>query len=107
MSRSIRVAAIQLEAHDRADFARRVDAIITNVRTAAADADLVVLPEGTIPAYVLGSAPLDWSPIDAALEQLREIARSTRTVVVAGAAARVDGTVRNSAIVVESDGSVA
>jgi len=107
VSRSIRVAAVQLEAHDRADFARRVDAIVTAVCDAAADADLVVLPEGSLPAYVLGSAPLDWAPVDAAVERLREIARTTSTVIVAGAAARADGTVRNSAIVVDSDGSIA
>ncbi|MBV9263508.1 MAG: carbon-nitrogen hydrolase family protein [Candidatus Eremiobacteraeota bacterium] len=107
MSRSIRVAAVQLEAHDRADFADRVDAILTSVRAVAGDADLVVLPEGSFPAYVLGSAPLDWAPIEAAVERLREIARATSTVVVAGAAARADRTVRNSAIVLDSDGSIA
>lgn len=107
MSRSIRVAAIQLEAQDRTEFADRVDAILTSVRAAAEDADLVVLPEASIPAYVLGSAPLDWASVDSAIERLREIARATSTVVVAGAAARADGTVRNSAVVLDNDGSVA
>ncbi len=107
VSAFVRVAAIQLQAHDRHDFPRRYDDILENVRIAATQADLVVLPEGTIPAYVLGAAPLDWKAMETALERLREIARSTSTIVVAGAAASVDGRVRNSAVVVDRDGSIA
>jgi predicted amidohydrolase len=66
-----------------------------------------VLPEATFPAYVLGSAPLDEAAIEQALHRLREIARKTATVIVAGAAAPSESGVRNTAFVIDADGSVA
>jgi predicted amidohydrolase len=103
----IRIAAMQLEAHDRSDFPRSLDGIIAATRAAAAHADLVVLPEATFPAYVLGEASVDGSAVDAALERLREIAVATRTVVVAGAVTQAGGTLRNGAVVIDADGSPA
>ncbi len=107
MSRTIRVAAVQLQAHDREDFARSLDAIVATARSAAREADLVVLPEATFPAYVLGDARVDDAAIGGALDFLREIARETRTVIVAGAALRGERGLRNSAVVIDADGSIA
>lgn len=98
---------MQLRAHDRSDFAHVLDGIIDAVRDAAAHADLVVLPEGTFPAYVLGEATVDGTAIAAALERLREIAIATRTVMVAGAVTQAGGILRNGAIVIDADGSAA
>jgi predicted amidohydrolase len=103
----IRIAAMQLQAHDRSDFARSLDGIIDAVRAAAASADLVVLPEATFPAYVLGEASVDGAAVAQALERLREIAAATRTVVVAGAVTQAGGILRNAAIVIDADGSSA
>jgi predicted amidohydrolase len=103
----IRIAAMQLQAHDRSDFARSLDGILDAVRAAAANADLVVLPEATFPAYVLGEASVDGDAVAEALERLREIAAATRTVVVAGAATQAGGILRNGAIVIDADGSPA
>ncbi len=105
MSRSIRVAALQLRATDRSDFPRSLDCTLSAVREAASEADLLVLPEATFPAYVLGDEPFDASGIAHALRTLSEIARSARTVIVAGVAAVSDGALRNRAAVIDTDGS--
>jgi len=107
MARSIRAAAVQLRAHDRADFRASLDRIVDAVRAAAATADLVVLPEGTLPGYVLGYAPIDEREIAGAIDRLREVATRSRTVIVAGAAVAAQGGVRNSALVIDADGALA
>ena len=107
MARSIRAAAVQLRAHDRADFRASLDRIVDAVRAAAATADLVVLPEGTLPGYVLGDAPIDEREIAGAIDRLREVATRSRTVIVAGAAVAAQGGVRNSALVIDADGALA
>ncbi|MGC1381596.1 MAG: carbon-nitrogen hydrolase family protein [Candidatus Baltobacteraceae bacterium] len=107
MNRSIRVAAVQLLAHDRTDFALRLDEIVARVDDAARRADLLVLPEGTFPAYVLGAAPLDAVAVASALERLREVAVATRTVIVAGAAIAEGSTLKNGAIAIDADGRIA
>jgi predicted amidohydrolase len=107
MNASIRVAALQLQAHNRNDFRGATERIVAAVRSAAENADLIVLPEATFPAYVLGHAPLDKDAVDAALGHLREIAVETQSVIVAGAAASTDAGIYNAAFVVDADGSVA
>jgi predicted amidohydrolase len=107
MNASIRVAALQLQAHNRSDFRGATERIVAAVRRAAENADLVVLPEATFPAYVLGHTRLDEGAIDAALRHLREVAVETQSVIVAGAAASTDGAIYNAAFVVDADGSVA
>src|SRR5580692_12740888 len=107
MARSIRVAAVQLRAHDREDFARSLDAIVASATQASKSADLVVLPEGSFPSYVLGDARIDDAAVDGALGRLRTLARETGTVIVAGVAWRSGKRLLNSAIVVDADGSVA
>ncbi|MGA8097656.1 MAG: hypothetical protein WB810_03235, partial [Candidatus Cybelea sp.] len=58
MIASVRAAAVQLRAHDRDDFPLTLDRIIEAASEAASRADLVVLPESTFPAYVLGGSRL-------------------------------------------------
>lgn len=107
MSQSIRVAAIQLRAHDRGAFPRALDGLVEATRRAAGAADLVVLPEGTLPAYVLGAAAVEEAAIDDALARLQAIAASSKTVVVCGGAATAGTQVRNAAYVIDADGSLA
>jgi predicted amidohydrolase len=107
MSKSIRVAAVQLRAHDRADFARSLEPIVAATRSAAQHAELVVLPEATFPGYVLGDAEIDDAAVGRALEQLSDVARATRAVIVVGAAARSGKSIRNTAVAIDADGSIA
>ncbi len=103
----VRVAALQLRAHDRSQFADSVRGAVAAVREAAATADLVVLPEATFPAYVLGRSPLQTGAIEQAVERFCEIAATTRTVIVLGAAVAAEGRIRNAALVIDADGSLA
>ncbi|HKU66397.1 MAG TPA: carbon-nitrogen hydrolase family protein, partial [Candidatus Baltobacteraceae bacterium] len=104
----IHAAAVQLRAHSRASFAAAWPAITQHVEAAAASgAGIVVLPEGTLPAYVLGYDRYEPSEIEAALEQCAAIARRYGVVLVAGAARREGDRVFNSAVVIERDGSIA
>jgi predicted amidohydrolase len=108
MIASVRAAAVQLRAHDRDDFPLTLDRIIETASEAASRADLVVLPESTFPAYVLGGAPLaEESAIARAIDRLRDLALATHTVIVTGAAASTDGGLRNGAFVIDADGSLA
>jgi len=108
MIRSIRVAAVQLRAHDRRDFARALDEIVGAAREASTGAELVVLPEATFPAYVLGdNSPADDAAIDAAIARLSALARETSTVIVAGVALRTGGALHNAALAIDRDGNIA
>jgi predicted amidohydrolase len=108
MTRSVRVSALQLRAHDRSDFTRVRDEIVAAVREASNGAELVVLPEGTFPAYVLGNANRDDDgSVTAGLDMLSRLAHDTSTVIVVGAAMRVRGALRNAALVIDRDGSLA
>jgi predicted amidohydrolase len=107
MIRRIRVAAIQLRAHNRDDFSSTLETIVASTREAAYNADLIVLPEGTCPAYVLGPAPVEEKAIARALDRLREVAAATQTVIVVGAADVRDGVTRNAAFAIDADGSLA
>jgi predicted amidohydrolase len=107
MIRTIRAAALQLQAHDRDDFLTSLDSIVNWVSEAASAADLVVLPEATFPAYVLGEKPLEKAAIARALDRLCSVAAATHAVIVVGAADVRDGVARNAAFVIDADGSVA
>lgn len=109
MRRSVRVAVVQLLAHDRADFARLGDRIVDAVADAANGAEMVVLPEGTLPAYVLGNPTTrdDESLVAAAIERLQNLARQTSTVIVAGAAMRQGSALHNAAVTIDRNGSLA
>lgn len=106
--RRISVAAIQLLAHDRPALGSAWPRIVQQIRAAAAaGAQLAVLPEGTLPAYVLGREPFDASEISAMLAECAALAGKLRLVLVVGAARVHEGRVYNSAIVYDADGSVA
>lgn len=107
MNRSISVAAVQLEARDRRNFRGALDGILDVVARESRGVELLVLPEGTIPGYVLGPEPLDAGEIESAIAELARIARENHTVVVVGAAITEDGTLRNGAVVIDADGSLA
>jgi predicted amidohydrolase len=104
----ITAAAVQVRAHNRPSLAQMWPAIARRAREAAANgAKLIVLPEGTLPAYVLGYTTFEESEIAAALEECRAIAREHSAVMVVGAARRDGERVFNSALVIDADGSVA
>ncbi|HEY3674672.1 MAG TPA: carbon-nitrogen hydrolase family protein [Candidatus Tumulicola sp.] len=107
MSRPIRVAAVQLRAHARADFESSIDPIVHGVAGAAAHADLVVLPEGTLPAYVLEGDDVDDAAISTALSRLARLAERHRCVIVVGAAQRCGDALRNAGVVIDIDGRIA
>lgn len=105
--RELRVAAVQLRAHDRARFDDVFAAIETRVARVAADADLVVLPEGTIPAYVLGDDYTDDARVERALAALSSLAERHRAVIVVGAAVTDGGRRYNAGVVIDRDGTIA
>jgi N-carbamoylputrescine amidase len=108
MKRTLTVAAVQLPAHDREEFDDIWAAIRVRIADAAGnDADIIVLPEGTIPAYVLGDRPLDAEQIDRAVAVLRDDARRLRVLVVCGLGRTHASFQYNSAIVVDTNGDVA
>lgn len=108
MARTVKAAAIQLAAHSRASFGGAWSAIAERIgEAAAAGVQLAVLPEGTLPAYVLGYERYEASEIETALRECADLARRHRIVLVAGAARRDGDRVFNSALVIDSDGSIA
>lgn len=108
MARTLVAAAVQLAAHSRASFSRAWTDAAQRVETAAAaGAQLIVLPEGTMPSYVLGYGRYEDRETESALEQCREIARKHGIVLVVGAARRAGDRVYNSALAIDRDGSIA
>lgn len=108
MRRTISVASLQMNAHDRDAFESVWPHIIERIGLAAASgAQLVVLPEGTVPGYVIGNAPLDSSITERALNDICDLAQRAKIVIVYGTARFNEGLLYNSASVVDSDGSVA
>ena len=103
-SRPTPVAAVQMRAHDRTVFSSRWPELLTQIAAAAAGARLVVVPEGTVPAYVIGAQPVDPQQLeDAAADVIRIAAASGATIVFGGARAVEDG-IANAAYVVTGDG---
>ena len=107
MGRSLRIAALQMRAHDRDSFAHERATMLDAIGAAARGCDLLVLPEGTLPAYVLGEAPLDMAEQERALAGLRDIAKAEHCVIVCGVATQREGKLYNSAVVIERDGTIA
>ena len=108
MARTLKIAACQLAAHDRADLVRAWPHVRERIREAAGTgAQLVVLPEGTLPAYVLGREAFAASEIAVALEECSALARDLRVTIVMGAARRERDRTFNSAVIIDADGSVA
>lgn len=108
MSRTITVAAVQTAAHDRPGLTGTWPRIAQRVRDAArSGAQLIVVPEGTLPAYVLGYETFDEREIAAAIEETQAIARDHNAVIVIGAARKEGERVFNSALTIDADGSIA
>ncbi len=106
--RRVKVSPIQLLAHDRASLPRAWPGIAQRITDAAkGGAQLVVLPEGTLPAYVLGRRPFGGAEIAEALADCGTLARELKIVLVVGAAREHEGQVYNSAIVFDTAGEIA
>jgi predicted amidohydrolase len=103
----IRIAALQLRAHDRNDYEGLRDSLFERIDRAAHEQDLLVLPEGTFPAYVLGDGSIDERLVVNVSAELSRIARAAACTIVAGAAVRRGATLYNSAIVIDRDGGLA
>jgi predicted amidohydrolase len=69
-------------------------------------ARLVVVPEGTVPAYVIGAEPVDPQQLEDAAQDVMRIAAATGATIVYGAARPAGDGVANSAYVVTGDGIV-
>jgi predicted amidohydrolase len=101
------VAAVQTRAHDRAVFAERWPALLAQVAAAAeSGAKLVVVPEGTVPAYVIGADPVDASQLEAAAQDVIAVAARTGATIVYGGARAGEHGLANSAYVVTPAGIV-
>lgn len=107
MKRPLRVAALQLRAHDRAAFGDAYERVARAVERVAGAADLVVLPEGTLPGYVLGADRDDGAAVERALDDLRRLAREHALAIVAGAAVRDGKALYNAGVVIDRDGTIA
>jgi predicted amidohydrolase len=104
--RKIPVAAIQTRAYDRASFEARWPQVLTLVaRAGAHGAELVVLPEGSAPAYVLGLEPVPQAQLDFATQTLAALAREHRMTIVYGSAKIVRDRTFNAAICLGPDGT--
>lgn len=99
------VAAVQTRAHDRAAFTERWPAQLARIAAAAeSGARLIVVPEGTVPAYVIGEEAIDRHQLEAAAQDVIRIAAQTGATIVYGSARPHEGGVANSAYVVTRDG---
>jgi predicted amidohydrolase len=104
--RKIPVASIQPRAHDRSDFESAWPHIVALVDEAAArGAKLIVLPEATVPGYVLGMARVPDEQLRTASNALSAIARRSGATIVYGSAKHVGDRTLNAAIVIDADGS--
>jgi len=104
--RKIPVACVQLCAHDRSAFTSAWPHVLLRVDEAgSAGAKLIVLPEGTVPGYVLGHDPVPEELLAAAFADLARAAARFGAVVVYGAAKRVDDRTFNAAIAIGPDGT--
>jgi predicted amidohydrolase len=104
-NRQVSVAALQLHAHDRVTFPTTWPLIRARIAAAADDgADLIVLPEGTVPAYVIGTDPVDPHLLEAAAEDVIAISSRTGATIVYGGGRYAGGDFLNSAYVVTPAG---
>ncbi|MDH2909861.1 MAG: carbon-nitrogen hydrolase family protein [Candidatus Eremiobacteraeota bacterium] len=108
MSSQLRVAALQLQAHDRSDFVKRWPAIRHAVeRSLAAKPNLLLLPEATIPAYIIGETPVDPAQVDEAVRELSALARRFESAILTGTVRIAGDRQFNAALLIDRDGSIA
>jgi predicted amidohydrolase len=99
------VAAVQTRAHDRAGFADRWPGLLARIAAAAeAGARLIVVPEGTVPAYVIGTEPVDPHQLESAARDVIAVAERSGATIVYGAARASERGLANSAYVVTPRG---
>jgi predicted amidohydrolase len=103
--RRIPVASIQTIAHDRTEFDTVWPRIVAAVNEAGrAGAKLIVLPEGTVPGYVLGTQPVSDRQLRDAQDELAVCARRHAATIVYGTARPAGGAMLNAAVVLGPDG---
>jgi predicted amidohydrolase len=103
--RKLPVAAIQPLAHDRRDFERAWPRILASVERAGAEgARLIVLPEATVPGYVLGREAVAREQLAGAAHDLCERAQRYGATIVYGAAKIDGGVTLNAAIAIGPGG---
>jgi len=104
--RKIPVAAVQTLAHDRSSFLTAWPRIVGLVdRAARSGSKLIVLPEGTVPGYVLGTEPVPVQQINQAMADLSAVARQYAATIIYGGAKIVSGRTLNAAVAIGPDGS--
>jgi predicted amidohydrolase len=98
---------VQTDAYDRRDFERRWPIVLAQIAAAAeAGARLIVVPEGTAPAYVIGRESVDPRLLEAAARDVIAVASGTGATIVYGAARVDESGLANSAYVATPDGIV-
>jgi predicted amidohydrolase len=96
---------VQTRAHDRTDFVKRWPALLARIASAAeAGAKLVVVPEGTVPAYVIGTDPVEPQLLEDAARDVIAVAARTGATIVYGGARTGERGLANSAYVVTANG---
>jgi predicted amidohydrolase len=106
----MRVACVQLAARDVEDAEEALEAALAATDAAAADADLVVLPEAVYPGYVLHDpAPFarGAAAFDRAVGAFGSIATAREAWIAVGLVRPVEGALRNSAVLVAPGGEIA
>jgi predicted amidohydrolase len=105
--RKIPVACVQVRAGARLEFEDRWPGVVSALRSSArSGAKLIVLPEATVPAYVLGQEPVDPVQIERARADVAAVARATGATIVYGTARCEDGQTYNSASVIGPAGDL-
>ncbi len=105
-TRSIAVACVQLRAHDGDAFAARWPMILEMIADAIRKgAELVVVPEGTVPNYVIGDSQPEIKTLERAAADLCALSKQANaTIVIGGARYRNPGELVNSAWVITPAG---
>jgi len=103
--RRIPVACVQTQAVDRTGFQEAWPRFLALVDSAGTSgAKLIVLPEGTVPSYVVGTTPVPPELIQRTESDLAELAKRHGAVLVYGTARIHEGRQFNSASVIGPDG---
>ncbi|MGL5513415.1 MAG: nitrilase-related carbon-nitrogen hydrolase [Sporomusa sp.] len=105
----MKVAAIQIQANDIKDFEQASVKLMAMVEQAAANHDLVIVPECAFPAYYLEAGETNLSLVMAKgqdlLNKIKTIAQTTGTYIAYGYAEPADGTLYNTALLMDRNGN--